>query len=287
MSSRPKVLLLAGFPNSGTTIASFVLGQHHDVFVAGELADFPAKQLKVGRLCACGSPAAGCAFWAAVMHRLTARSGQSAGARRGDLYRAIQAESGATLIVDVAHDLHALGQAMTADGIDLRLVHLRRRSEALLNSRMRRFGRPGDAQPRGLAPRFRRAFHHVVRSHTYDRAADALRRRMGKQRAIAIRYEVLCREPETALAAIGRVASIDFTGIGDRLASEPLKPMSHMIRGNPRLKANAMIYLAADDGFRRELTLSDRFACLAASSLAPALRKHRRWQVSESGLHPS
>lgn len=276
MSSRPKVLLLAGSPNSGTTIASYVIGQHQDVFVTGELADFPAKQLKAGRLCACGSPAAGCAFWAAVMRRLEARSSQSAGDRRGDLYRAIQAESGAALIVDVAHDLHALSQAMDANGIDLRLVHLRRQGWAVLNSRMRRFGRPSDVQATGLAPRFRRAFHHVIRWHTYNRAADKLRRGMGKQRAIAIRYEVLCSEPEAALAAIGRVASIDFTGIGDRLAGEPLKPMSHMIRGNPRLKANEVVYLAADEGFRRELTLSDRVAYIAASSVAPALRKHRR-----------
>lgn len=273
--SQPKVLLLAGFPNSGTTIASYVIGQHGDVFVAGELADFPVKQLGAGRLCACGSPAAECGFWTAVARRCEAGGACSPEVRRGVLYRAIQAESGAALIVDVAHDLHALRQARAAEGIDLRLVHLRRQGHAVLNSRMRRFGRPGDPPAPGPAPRLRRAFRHVVRWRAYDRAADRLRREMGTQRAIAIDYETLCGNPEAALAAIGRLAGLDFTHV--RVAAgKPLEPMAHMIRGNPRLKAKQAVHLAADDGFRSELTFGDRLAYAAASGVAPALRTRKR-----------
>ncbi len=275
--SEPKVLLVAGFPNSGTTIASYVIGQHRDVFVAGELADFPAKQLKAGKLCACGSPAAGCDFWMAVARRLEGGGGRSEAARRGALYRAIQAESRAALVVDVAHDLHALAQARAAEGVDLRLIHLRRHGRAVLNSRMRRFGGPSGEPSSGPAPRLRRAFRHVIRWRTYERAVEKARRDMGARRAIAINYEALCGQTEVVLADIGRLTGLDFNGVGDGVATgKPLKTMPHMIRGNPRLKAKATVRLAADDGFRSELTLGDRFAYIVASGLAPALLKRRR-----------
>jgi hypothetical protein len=271
---QPKVLLLAGFPNSGTTIASYVIDQHGGVFVAGELADFPAKQLKAGKLCACGSPAASCGFWNAVLRRLEASAGEPEAARRGALYRAIGAESGAALIVDVAHDLRALREAHAAEGIDLYLVHLRRQGRAVLNSRMRRFGRPDEGPAPSRVRRLRRAFRHVIRWRTYDRVTSQMRLKMGEQRAIAVQYETLCSQPDVVLGAVGRLTGLDFTGVGDDAAAgKPLKPMSHMIRGNPRLKAKTAVCLAADEGFKSELTFGDRVAYLAGFSLAPAVRR--------------
>jgi hypothetical protein len=98
---------------------------------------------------------------------------------------------------------------------------------------------------------------------------------MGTQRATAIRYETLCSDPEAALAAVGRVSGLDFTHV--RVAAgKPLDPMAHMIRGNPRLKAKETVHLAADHGFRSELTFGDRLAYAAASGVAPALRTRKR-----------
>jgi hypothetical protein len=275
--SDPKVLLLAGFSNSGTTIASYVIGQHREAFVAGELADFPAKQLKAGKMCACGRPAAACDFWMAVMHRLGPAAGPANAARLGQVYRAIAAESGAALIVDVAHDLRAVADARAAEGVDLRLAHLRRQGLAVLNSRMRRVRWAGGALPPGPAPRLRRAFRHVIRWRAYDRAVDRLRRDLGERRAIAVHYETLCTRPDSALAAIDRLTGLDFTDIGVRLAAgEPLNLMPHMIRGNPRLKAKEVVHLSRDDGFTSELAFSERLAYVAASGLAPLLRRQRR-----------
>jgi hypothetical protein len=215
--SKPKVLVLAGFPNSGTTVASYVIGQHASVFVAGELANFPAKQLKAGKLCACGSPAAACVFWSAVMRRLEATSRPSS-LPLGQVYCAIAAESGAELIVDVAHDLHAVVDACSAEGIDLRLVHLRRQGLAVLNSRMRRV-RGAGAPPLSPARQLARAWRHAIRWRTYNRAVVHLRRRLGEHRAIALDYETLCTQPASALAAVGRLTDLDFSDVAVRLGA--------------------------------------------------------------------
>lgn len=268
---KPKVLVLAGFPNSGTTVASYVIGQHASVFVAGELANFPAKQLKAGKLCACGSPAAACVFWSAVMRRLGAAAGRPSSLPLSQVYCAIAAESGAELIVDVAHDLHAVVDVCRAEGVDLRLVHLRRQGLAVLNSRMRRV-RGAGAPPVSPARQLARAWRHVTRWRTYNRAIVNLRRRLGEHRAIALDYEALCARPASALAAVGRLTDLDFSDVGIRLAAgEPLNVMPHMIRGNPGLKAKTVVHLTRDDGFTSELTFTERLVYLAATGLAPVL----------------
>ncbi len=270
--SKPKVILLAGFPNSGTTIASYVLGQHRDVFVAGELAKFPAKQLKAGKICACGRPAMRCDFWMAVMQRLGERATAANGVRLGDLYRAIAAESGAAAIVDVAHDLHAVAEVYGTAEIDLRLVHLRREGLAVLNSRMRRVNLPGRELPPGVTPRLKRIVRHVLRLRAFDHAVGRLHRDLGKQRAVTVHYDTLCSQPEVALSAIGRVADLDLTKVAAQLAAgAAVMVPPHMIRGNPGLKAKQDVYLKRDDGFTTELASSDRFAYAAASGLGSIL----------------
>lgn len=284
--SKPKVLLLAGFPNSGTTVASYMIGQHESVFVAGELADFPAKQLKAGKLCACGTPAAACDFWSAVMQRLEAVANRPIPPRLGQVYRAIAAESGAELIVDVAHDLHAVADAFSAEGIDLRLVHLRRQGLAVLNSRMRRVR--GARSALSPARQLVRAWRHVIRWRTYNRTVGRLHRRLGGHRAIAVDYETLCARPASALAAIGRLTDLDFTDVGVRLtAGETLNVMPHMIRGNPRLKAKEVVHLSRDDGFTSELAFSERLAYVAASGLAPVLRRRKCRETSSPLMRAS
>jgi hypothetical protein len=281
--SEPKVLLLAGFPNSGTTVVSYMIGQHPSVFVAGELADFPAKQLKAGKICACGSPASKCVFWSAVMQRLRAAARRRSPPPLSQVYCAIAAESGAELIVDVAHDLHAVVDACSAEGIDLRLVHLRRQGLAVLNSRMRRVR--GASVPSLLPrPQIARAWRHVIRWRRYNHALVRLRRRLGEHRAISLDYETVCARPASALAAVGRLTDLDFTDVGARLAAGvALNVMPHMIRGNPGLKAKRVVHLSRDDGFTKELTSSERLAYLAASGLAPLLGR-RKWRAISSAL---
>lgn len=269
---QPRVLVVAGFPNSGTTIASYVLGQHRDIFVAGELAKFPTKQLKAGKLCSCGRPATACEFWTAVVRRLGESACHPAGVRLGSLYRAIAAESGASVILDVAHDLHAVAEVCNSEGVDVRLVHLRRPRQAVLNSRLRRLNSPGHELSPGLPPRLKRIFRHVMRLHAFDHAVDRLRRTLGEQRAMTVHYDTLCSQPQDALPPIGLISGLDLADIGARLASgAALTLPPHMIRGNPGLQAKQVVHLKRDDGYASELSTTDRLACTAISGLAPML----------------
>lgn len=240
---RPRVLLLAGFPNSGTTIANYMLAQHPLIFAPGELFEFPARQLKPGKICSCGAPARECPFWSEVTATLGPLLDAPAAVRMPALYTILAELSGQPWIVDIAHDLHAVRAAEALSGIDLTIVHLRRRHLAVLRSRLALNGRQGDIRPRSFGY-LRQALRHVRRMLVYQQSLARRVRRAGGQ-AVGVVYEDLCENPRRSLALIGACTGLDFDGVASGIeAGRALVPPAHAIRGNARLRGEAVIRVA-------------------------------------------
>jgi hypothetical protein len=240
---RPRVILLAGFPNSGTTIINYMLGQHPQIFAPGELYGFPGRQLKPAKVCACGLPAVVCPFWAEVVSRLGPLATAPAAARMPALYRVLTQLTGRPCIVDVAHDLHAVDAACSLTGIDLTLVHLSRRRMAVLRSRLALNHRQGDIRPYTLRY-VHKALGHTRRLLMYQHALAARVRAAGNN-AVGVCYEELCEQPRRPLALIGACAGLDFGDVIGKLeAGAPLIPPEHLIRGNARLRGETIIRVA-------------------------------------------
>ena len=242
-TSRPKVILLAGFPNSGTTIASYILGQHANIFATGELYGFPSRQLKPLKVCSCGTPAVACPFWADVAAALVPLADASAAVRAQAVYASVCRHSGRPFIVDVAHDLRAVRAIRAIKGIDLSIIHLRRRRLAVLRSRLNLKCRQGDIRPYTLGYVYD-AMRHTRRLHHYQRTVGSFVKADGPT-AIEISYEELCEAPAAPLARIGELVGLDFHAVVERLASgKALDVPEHMIRGNARLHADAVVHVA-------------------------------------------
>ena len=243
--AKPKVILLAGFPNSGTTIAAYILAQHPAIFTSGELCKFPARQLKPSKVCSCGASAASCPFWCEVIDRLGDLRNAADAIKMPALYRIICNVSGAAVVVDVAHDLHAVRAARALQGIAVNLVHLSRRPLAVLRSRLALNCRQGEVRPYTFAY-LGRALNHGRRLHTYERTLGACVRADGHEAAVRASYEDLCTTPARPLARIGRLAGLDFSEVAARLESgAALRLPAHMIRGNARLRGEASVHLVA------------------------------------------
>ncbi len=60
---RLKVVYVAGYGRSGSTVVSLLLGSHPDFVSVGELGEFDVDR-RAGRLCSCGETAEHCPFWA-------------------------------------------------------------------------------------------------------------------------------------------------------------------------------------------------------------------------------
>ena len=64
-----RVLYIAGYGRSGTTVLDVALGQHPAVIGAGEIAELTRHVWRQNEYCACGKPARDCGFWSPVLRQ--------------------------------------------------------------------------------------------------------------------------------------------------------------------------------------------------------------------------
>ncbi|MFO1059506.1 MAG: sulfotransferase [Dongiaceae bacterium] len=245
---QPTVVLIAGSPHGGTTITNLLLGQHPEVFPAGEMTNFPdGRQFTPERMCSCGSLSLECPFWHRVRTAYAGTEGQPPARRQAALYEIIARESGRRVVVDVTHKAErAFALAANAE-LDLRVIHLTRDGWAVVSSRIKwdyrykvltGFGWEHLTRIGSTARRWRERERH------YER----LERQLGP-RAIRVGYEALCGQSATELGRVGALIGVDFAGVSARLlAGEPLEPAPHLLRGNSHVIGRDPVTLRRDTG---------------------------------------
>src|SRR4051794_6483600 len=175
---RVRVLYIAGFPRSGSTLLERILGSEADFFSCGEVRRIWERGFLANELCSCGEPFLSCPFWTEVIDRafggpaevdvqgmaaaidgaqnrsarwalVARRSLRRAGTRRGlfdqvlpTLYRAIADVSGRATLVDSSKDSTYGLILATTPAIDVEVIHLVRDSRAVAYSWQRRRRRP-------------------------------------------------------------------------------------------------------------------------------------------------
>ena len=266
--SKPKVLLIAGSPRGGTTITSMVLGQHPSVFANGNLSDFPhgGGMFDQSNICSCGEPASNCPFWSEVRSRYQPFEGLPDSEKIPHLFRIVSELSGREFVGDVTHNRQYAEQLINTPGIDLYLIHVVRDGRGVVYSRIRKDYRAGRLSRYG--------WHHLRRVVAVSRHWSRHRRQFGKlervlgRKAVRVSYGELCGDPAAALRPIGECLGLDFSAIGLRLGEgQPIKPVPHLIRGNPRLRIEVDVVLGCDTAFRSKMRLLDRITFWIASRL--------------------
>ena len=64
-----RVVYIAGYGRSGTTILNIALGQHSAVMGAGEISELTRHVWQENEYCACGAPIRDCKFWSPVLQQ--------------------------------------------------------------------------------------------------------------------------------------------------------------------------------------------------------------------------
>ncbi len=257
-----KAVLLAGFPNSGTTITAMILGQHPATFATGELADFPEKRHFADyNICSCGGKVSECDFWLDIGHAYA--EGPRDDARLVEL---IAAHAGRPIVVDVAHRIDRVTELVANPALDLRIIHMVRNRAAVLNSRLRRlYGRE-------IISAYRPA--RVTKVVKLGRRHQAFLAKMAShmetvgERGIEVDYDQLCVDPRTWLSRIGSFLDLDYSATADRMiAGQPLNRVPHLLRGNGKLRTASSIVVERDAEFQTELSMIDRCLYQAGAGL--------------------
>ena len=266
---RTRVLYIAGFGRSGSTLLGNVLGQVDGFVSVGELRQVWEYGLTQNKLCGCGKPFDRCEVWRPVMEeafggaekidpremiRLRERwartkhislmlthPGRRFVERRlaeyldalGRLYRAVQTVTDSRVIVD-SSKFPSYGYVLgMASSVDLYVVHLVRDPRAVAYSWQRKRLHPDPENPEYM-PR-RGPAESSIRWAARNLATEALRRRSPgyPARYMLLRYEDFVAEPRRA---IGRVLDL----VGEEAASRPhvgarevKLGVNHNVWGNP------------------------------------------------------
>lgn len=290
-----RVLYLAGWGRSGTTIIDNVLGSHPGVFSAGELWFLWERGLLGGRSCGCGEPVRACALWREVLraygddlpdprrvyewqrgsararHTLRVlRHGHPLVAITSRLYRAIAEVTGARLVVDSSK--LPSGAALLARpqaGVTPYLLHVVRDPRAVAHS----WGRPKQQLDRPKPALM--AQHGPCDSALKWLSWNGLTERAGRAfpgRYRRVRYEEFAADPRRVIAEVLDFA--DTTPVGSPFLDDRTVALAgnHTVSGNPSRFRTGTVEVRADEAWRDDLPVASRLATTAMA--LPLLRRY-------------
>lgn len=287
--SRIKVVYIAGYGRSGTTLMSIALGQHPAILGAGEVTELSRHAWVNNTYCSCGHPLRDCAFWSSAVKRwlpsdqptflndyrgrqlhfetqlVMQAMGLGVGRRAEfakfiketeELFRHIASVSRKTIIVD-SSKMPSRAWALTRmRDVDVYLVHMVRDGRGVAWSLMKGYKRDVEAGlQREIAPKS--ALRTGIRWAMVNLAAEHLRRIVGARRYIRIRYEDFVANPVATMKAIGDMIDVDLQEIGAKLArGEAIEPY-HQMAGN-RLRMKSTVKMEKDDAWHTQMPEAKR-----------------------------
>lgn len=299
----PKVLFVAGYGRSGSTLLDRVLGQVEGFCSVGELRHVFREGYLENRLCGCGTRFRSCPFWREVtreafgeMERFDASEllgakervdrwwrlpqlawGLGSPARRSDLaryrealgrlYAAIGAVSGADVIVDSSKDVsHGYVLRGIEGPVEPYVLHLVRDSRAVAYSWRRRKFNPGNGREMR-----RWGLLRTSAEWTAINALTALHRRVDSRYAL-LRYRDLAADPRAAVQAV-----LDLLGEGHRTLpfrapDTVVLGADHTAAGNPVRFHNGDLRVRPDEEWRRHMPAGGR--ALVTALTLPALVRY-------------
>jgi hypothetical protein len=266
-----KVLYIAGYGRSGSTVLDVVLGNHADLVSVGEATYLVDEWDSSGRHCACGRPYRECPFWNDLPDAVSLTSDTGAAIRRVEqrssalsvLFNAVSAETraryrkfqqrlfgyvsaraGASVVVDSSKSardaaLRFYTLAAVAD-LDVYVLHLVRNGRATVASCLKgsNWALEGHRAPPAL-PGLRAAAGWTLANVGTMALA---RRYVPPDRYLRVRFEELTARPAAVLERIGRFIDIDACALVDRVDQGRPFDVGHNVGGN-RLRHKEQIRL--------------------------------------------
>lgn len=289
-----RVCFIGATGRSGSTLVSRVIGSLPGTCSVGELCWLWTYGVLRNRPCGCGLPFLECPFWTGVGERAfggwdrvdAARANDLrrevtrnrripelwAGARGefarevdeyvgllGPLYAAISAEAGGAVVVDNSKQPEVALLARRAAGVDLRVVHLVRRSHGVAYSWTKHVRREDKAGREMLRkPPVRTSAAWLLDNALFE----AIGRRTPR---LQLRYEDFVAAPRDRTLEVARFLDLDL-----READLPFPgptevdvATDHSVWGNPMRLQQGVIRMRPDEGWREGLPSGSRRAVTA------------------------
>lgn len=310
-----RILYIAGYSRSGSTLLLRLLGEIEGVLAVGELFDVWRRSYQQNQLCGCGEKFGNCPFWSAVTERAfhatpeqldtsvlqrqrqrvqgyrtfpqhlirLLRSGRfhnqlaAYTSHLHDLYAAISQESGARIVVDSSKVPQYAWVLNEVPTFEVHVCHLVRDSRAAAFSWQRRRVRPEIHWKLEHMDR-----HSLTRSAfewcTFNLLLDVTANRFASY--TLVRYEDLVRQPAVELSRIGSALHEEWSHL---TFNETVSlGVSHTASGNPARFQVGATGISSDSEWERAMPRRAQLAVTAMTAPLLARYGYRLSGASES-----
>lgn len=289
-----RVLYLGGLGRSGTTLLERVVGELPGAVPLGEIVHLWRRDLRDGERCGCGEPFLACPFWTAVGERafggwhevdvdrvvalaltvdrtrfvpglaLKQWTDRHWGELREytdyyvRLYRAVQAETGAAVVIDSSkHASLAYCLSHNAE-IDLRVLHVVRDSRGVAYSWTKHVDRP-ETDGADEMTRFSPG-RTALLWNAHNAAFSVLEPRNDRVQVMRLQYEHFVADPVDITRAVARFAGLQLgPGDLDFLGPDTVAlGRCHSAAGNPMRFLTGQLTIRHDDAWRQALPPAQR-----------------------------
>ena len=278
-----KVVYIAGYGRSGSTLLDIALGQNPSIMGAGELTALARHVWDNDEYCACRAKVGNCPMWRQVVgqwqggsdatfmprirkaqeriesvlswRRFGGRAAGSHGAKRlfdhqsSRLFEILRAVSGRPIIVD-SSKLPGRGFALASiASIDLYVIHLVRDGRGVAWSMMKPFERQVEmGLQKELKPR--PLLYTALRWAFVNLASQLLCRKLGPRRSMRVRYEDFVEDPAKVLEQV--MAMLEQQGSDIATLNNRVIFPFHQVAGS-RHRMQEALTIGRDDSWRTEM----------------------------------
>ena len=239
----PRIIYIAGYGRSGSSVLGVLLGAHPDIFNAGALGQATAM-LRDGATCTCGATLLACSFWSAGIRGIPTHETDRQGST-GRLAEFAARRSGARFIVDGSKSTYhyaARPFRYLQSGKEVYIIHLIRHPAAVLrsalkgqNSRLERGVVVGPvSRPLERLRTLWGWFHANLIASFY--------RWKYPDKSMRVDYENLCRQPHTELARIGALIGVNLGIVAGRIDRAEAFEVGHELAGNRILRSGSIVF---------------------------------------------
>jgi len=263
--SKLRVVYIGGVEHNGSTFLGVTLGHHPQIACVGELSMLPREGWSGDYLCACGLRVVDCPFWADALAtwKQTANVEVQAFVALEDaidrnrrlprlvlekyihsskfstycdytraLFHAVQQASGNSVIVDTSKRFSRALALSMVDGIDLRIIHLVRDARGVAYS----WSKP-------IRPRRRTWWDSSLRWNLINGAFELVRKIVGDEQAMLVRYEDFISEPVATLGKMSNFIGVDLAPVATAVSRGESLTIGHVGIGNNFLRQGAGVRL--------------------------------------------
>lgn len=286
-----KIIYIAGYGRSGSTILDSLLNNHPSMIGTGELSKFFEEQVH-GNLCSCGATYSTCPFWQNVILQLQARLPQLSNdifnkvtlkaesllslpifREKSDLlfYRqiwsstitAISEASEKNIIIDSSKNgrrcTYRIRALRELKSVDVSVIHLVRDPRAVMWSILRGSNRKlKSGQPAKISGG---AYRALASWSLVNLSVHVIASTSPYLPIIRLRYEDVIRNPVRMLQKLGSFLEIDMVPVIEILENQiPLK-VGHGVAGN-RIRSQGSLRLQMDQEWQNSLPYYAKQLCV-------------------------